>query len=266
MQYHKPSWTYGLERPADLRDDYTSSLEVVKTELEKGPQVNIYPVPPPIPPKTINPHYHHHELSSPKQPLPASRTTCGLQRSRLWLFAILTTFILASIVAASIAGVLISQKKHTASHQLSQPPAAAPATNNPTTIPSTASLPAASAAALIIPTSDCPSLHPNTTYTLPANPASSLPRAVNFAIQCNSDYKLPLIMAMRTYRFEDCMQACATHAANAPDASSACVVAVYKPGSGQSITCWLKSQDGAEDAPIENLGVDSARIVVVSDG
>ncbi|KAL8687446.1 MAG: hypothetical protein Q9218_006381 [Villophora microphyllina] len=262
MQDHKASWTYGLERRTDLRETFTGGLEVAKNEQEKGPQVDVYTLPPLVPPKSVSARYIHHELESPRQDAPASRT-CGLRRSRFWFFAVLTALAVALIVAASVAGTLISQQKHASAHQEdNQAPLAASSTNTTSqthTTPSTASLPTSSAA-FINPTSDCSSLQQNATYILSANPASSLPRSVNFSIQCNSDYKLPLVMAMRTYRFEDCMQACATHATNSQDPATACTVAVYKPNSQQSITCWLKSQ-GDEDSPVHNVGVDSARIV-----
>ncbi|KAI4195977.1 MAG: hypothetical protein LQ350_006861 [Teloschistes chrysophthalmus] len=262
MQDHKPSWLYGLERPADLQqNDYTSSLELAKSHhQEKTPQVYVHTLlPPPAPPTLINPPYIHHELASPKPQQPESRT-CGLRRSRFWLFAVLTAFVVATIIAASVAGALISQKRHAAARQ-ETPPLPAPATTSPST--NTTTLPPPSSA-LLIPTSSCPTLHKNTTYILPASPSSSLPHATNFSIQCATDYKLPLIMAMRTYRFEDCLQACATHAANAGgagDGGGGCTVAVYKPDSGQSITCWLKGKGEEEGRVGGVVGVDSARIV-----
>ncbi|KAL8636769.1 MAG: hypothetical protein Q9228_005877, partial [Teloschistes exilis] len=114
MQDHKPSWLYGLERPADLQqNDYTSSLELAKSHQDKSPQVFVHALPPPAPPSLINPPYIHHELESPKPQQPEPRT-CGLRRSRFWLFAVVTAFVVATIIAASVAGALISQKKHAA--------------------------------------------------------------------------------------------------------------------------------------------------------
>ena len=113
--------------------------------------------------------------------------------------------------------------------------------------------------AFITPTSDCRSLSSNPNYLVFQNNATSITRDVSFNIQCDSDYKWPLVLAMRVYRFEDCIQACAVHATNSPDSYTACVVAVYKPDSGQSLTCWLKSR--GPQAVMVNVGVDSARIL-----
>lgn len=107
------------------------------------------------------------------------------------------------------------------------------------------------------PSSDCSTL--NTTFAVLANPARAVEADVKFDIKCGHDYKLPLVMAMHTINFEDCIKACASHATNTKDASTRCVVAVYKPDSGQPLTCWLKST-GDVDAEIASIGVDSAQI------
>ena len=137
-------------------------------------------------------------------------------------------------------------------------PLATPSNTSTSSTTTTASL-STSTAVSITPTSDCSSLKTNVgTYLVPANTAETITRNVQFNITCGSDYKLPLVLAMRTYRFEDCINACASHATNAQDPSTACVVAVYKPDSQQPLTCWLKST--GPEGPIPNLGVDSARI------
>ena len=66
-------------------------------------------------------------------------------------------------------------------------------------------------------------------------------------------------MAMRAVTFEDCIDACASHATNAQDASTGCIAAVYKPDSGQPLTCWLKST-GERNAEIASIGVDAALV------
>ena len=115
-----------------------------------------------------------------------------------------------------------------------------------------------SATAVVTPTSDCSSLRSNAAYLVAADDARSITRNVTFDIRCDKDFQLPLVMAIRAFRFEDCINACASHATNAQDAATACIAAVYKPDSGEPLTCWLKST-GPADA-IQNIGVDSARI------
>jgi len=65
-------------------------------------------------------------------------------------------------------------------------------------------------------------------------------------------------MAMRTFSLEDCISACASHATLTQD-TAACVAAVSKPDSGESLTCWLKST--GLGGGVSNAGVDSAKIV-----
>ena len=115
-----------------------------------------------------------------------------------------------------------------------------------------------SSTALVSPASDCSSLRSNSAYLVAADDAASITRNVTFDIRCDRDFKLPLVMAIRAFSFEDCINACASHATNAQDAVTACVAAVYKPDSGQPLTCWLKSKGPAN--AIQNNGVDSARI------
>ena len=115
-----------------------------------------------------------------------------------------------------------------------------PTIGAPSSTSTAASLPTSSAT-LNTPTSDCFLLHTKTTYLVSANAAQSITRDVKFHIKYNSDFKLPHVLAMRTYRIEDCINAWASHAMNAQDALTACVAAVYKPDSGQPLTCWLKS-------------------------
>lgn len=64
-------------------------------------------------------------------------------------------------------------------------------------------------------------------------------------------------MALRVFSFEDCISACASQATNVRDAATKCVAAVYKPNSGQPLTCWLKGK-GDADAEIASIGVDAA--------
>ena len=66
-------------------------------------------------------------------------------------------------------------------------------------------------------------------------------------------------MAIRAFTFEDCIKACASQLTNAQDASTGCVAAVYKPNSGQPLTCWLKST-GDADGEIASIGVDAALV------
>lgn len=133
---------------------------------------------------------------------------------------------------------------------------------NPTASPTTASSSNSTAAIsnppLASPASDCSSLSlkTNGTYVVKNN-ALEITQSVAFNIKCGSDWKLPLVMAMRTFSFEDCISACASHATLAQN-TAACVAAVYKPDSGESLTCWLKSTGSG--GGVSNAGVDSAKI------
>ena len=115
----------------------------------------------------------------------------------------------------------------------------------------------ASSSALLKPSSDCFSLNP--TFLVRKNPARAINADVRFDLKCGHDFRLPLVMGLRMFAFEDCIKACASHATNVQNTATACVAAVYKPDSGQPLTCWLKST-GDMDAEIEGDGVDSAFI------
>lgn len=65
------------------------------------------------------------------------------------------------------------------------------------------------------------------------------------------------MMAMRTYSFEDCISACASHATLSHD-TAAYVAAAYKPDSGENLTCWMKLT--CSGGGVLNAGVDSAKI------
>jgi hypothetical protein len=54
------------------------------------------------------------------------------------------------------------------------------------------------------------------------------------------------------------MSACASHATLTQD-TAACAAAVYKPDSGESLTCWLKST--GLGGGVLNAGIDSAKII-----
>lgn len=73
-------------------------------------------------------------------------------------------------------------------------------------------------------------------------------------------------MGIRTYTFENCMNACASQRTNvyvnSADVLSACTAVAYKPESGQTLTCWLKTDQGNTGAgETESQGVDGAVVV-----
>ena len=73
-------------------------------------------------------------------------------------------------------------------------------------------------------------------------------------------------MGIRTYTFEGCMNACASQRTNvyvnSADVLSACTAVAYKPESGQTLTCWLKTGQGnTGTGEIERQGVDGAVVV-----
>ncbi|KAI4226342.1 MAG: hypothetical protein L6R36_003238 [Xanthoria steineri] len=133
------------------------------------------------------------------------------------------------------------------------PPETTPCSNGNSTFPR-----------LQTPKSSCPALPKN--HTVAANPASAINASTDFTLRCGHDYKLPLIMGIRTYTFENCIDACASQRtnvyANGADASLACTAMAYKPDSGQMLTCWLKSDLGnTGTGEIESQGVDGAVVV-----
>ena len=115
----------------------------------------------------------------------------------------------------------------------------------------------AASSTLVEPSSDCSSL--KSTYVVPQNPAQAINADVLFEVKCGADFKLPLVMGIRVFTFEDCIKACASHNTNTQDASTGCVAAVYKPDSGQPLTCWLKSIGNA-NAEVASVSVDAALI------
>ncbi|KAL8866782.1 MAG: hypothetical protein Q9174_006087 [Haloplaca sp. 1 TL-2023] len=272
MPIHKPSWVHALECATASRNSDQAGLELAQPSQEKIPQYDVSPISPDLPVKgvTLPAQYVFRKHTFPKTTsistappaiVPDDRI-CGLRKSRFWLLVALTCITIAAIIAASVAGTLISRRNRApddAGNNESASFVESSSTDTSSTSSATSPLPTTSST-LIIPTSDCSRLNSSATYVLPANPDSSLPRDVQFKVKCNSDSNLPLIMALRAYKFEDCMQACATHATNSKDMKTACVTAVYKPNSGQSITCWLMS-NGTNTATGDAPGVDTARIL-----
>ncbi|KAL9603438.1 MAG: hypothetical protein Q9219_001125 [cf. Caloplaca sp. 3 TL-2023] len=243
---------YGSEQATDRKPSHVSGLEFDGQDWKKLPQVHNQPRQPGPPPLSVISKPISSNLTEKSLPSPPSRK---FRDSKSWIIVILVGLLIITIAIAS-AVAAITVKKHNANnsgHSTSSNNSTSPAIT-PT---SAAVEPPTCTAAASIPLSDCPSL--NGTRAVRTNIAQAINADVNFSIKCNHDLKLPLIMGVRVYSFEDCIRACASQRTNAQDAAIACVGAVFKPNSGQPLTCWLKSR-GDEDAEIGNAGVDAALV------
>lgn len=230
------------------RRSYAQGLEVYRNPNGKYPEVQGHPVSRYIHTKPIS------LTPGSAKKLPDLPPTVRSRVSKTWIIAILSIFLVATIIAASVAVAVVVKKdsnddNNAANHN--------PISANATTSTSSANPPTFTSKSPI-PLSDCSSL--NSTYTIRTNTAQAINADVNFAINCGQDEKLPLVMGIRMYSFEDCMSACASQATNAQDISVACIAAVYKPNSGQPLTCWLKSK-GDENAGVQGGGVDTALVM-----
>ncbi|KAL8958007.1 MAG: hypothetical protein Q9183_005921 [Haloplaca sp. 2 TL-2023] len=268
MPIHKPSWVHALECATAARQSNQAGLELAQPTQEKIPQHDVSPISPDLPQRgvTLPAQYifrkdifaEKESATAPPAGIPDGRI-CGLRKSRFWLLVAVTSITIAAIIAASVAGTLISRQNRAPDDAGKNESATVVESSSTNTSLTPSPLPTTSST-LIIPTSNCSRLNSSATYILSANPASSLLRDVKFKIQCNKDSYLPVVMAFRAYKFEDCMQACATQATNSQNKDTACVSAVYKPDSKQSITCWLKSR-GTDTFTGDAPGVDTAKIV-----
>ncbi|KAL8927536.1 MAG: hypothetical protein Q9208_002341 [Pyrenodesmia sp. 3 TL-2023] len=248
-----------LERVADRKQSYIPGLEFYRNSQHKFLRVSTQPRWPSPRPSGASPSPP--SLSSTKK-LPQLPPANGSRILKTWIIVILTAILVATVVAAGVVIAIIVKKQDANKIQTNPHNEAASSSSNtyslpkPTTTPSPAK-PLSFSSTTPLPTSNCPSL--NSIYTVPSNTAQAINADVSFRIDCGRDLKLPLVMGIRVFRFEDCIRACASHATNALDGNAGCVAVVYKPNSGQPLTCWLKGKGGAvEDAVEESEGVDAA--------
>ncbi|KAL8670738.1 MAG: hypothetical protein Q9168_004745 [Polycauliona sp. 1 TL-2023] len=177
--------------------------------------------------------------------LPPSRRS---RSPRFWLIAGLGVFAITTTIVAIVMGVLFAKNRCSESQR----------------DPISQSAPPSSSASSIVqtPKSSCSTLP--TVHEVPANPASAINASTTFNLRCGHDYKLPLIMGIRTYTFENCIDACASQRTNVyasvAEGLLRCTAVAYKPDSGQTLTCWLKTDQGGNiaEGEYEAEGVDGA--------
>ena len=102
--------TPGLERWSHPGDDYAKGLELSIGYKDGFSQTHVYPQASAASLSSICINSIHHERELEK-PAPKSARICGIRRSRLWLFALLTALVIMTIVAASVSGALAAQQK-----------------------------------------------------------------------------------------------------------------------------------------------------------
>ncbi|KAL8788208.1 MAG: hypothetical protein Q9195_007423 [Heterodermia aff. obscurata] len=241
-----------LQKVADRKSTTFQRLELYRADQDKFPQEQFQTQWPGQARDSTSAAFTSYE--SKAKPTLSSRPR-GTRKSKFCHIGIIAVIIIITITAASVAGSLAA-KKHDSDLQKSTASTAATASNMTSSpiVVSGASSPTSSSTPGI-PSSDCSKL--NTTFNVLANSARAINANVHFDLKCGHDLKLPLVMAMRAFTFEECINACASQATNAQDASTGCVAAVYKPDS--PLTCWLKSS-GEKGSEIASIGVDAALI------